>query len=482
MFIARKIAYNVLVSSVSKVLSTVLALVAIGFITRYLGKEGFGNYATVLAFLSFFAAVADLGLYAIATREISREGADEEKILGNIFSIRIISSIIICLFSPVISYFFDYPAEVKRGILIVAASFIFSSGYQILNGIFQKNLAMDRVAVSELIGKIFQVIFIAAAVKFKLGFDWIVLALLLNMIINFGAVYFFAKKYVKIKMQFDFPYWKKFLKESAPMGIATIITFIYFKMDTILLSVMKSSADVGIYNAAYKVLENITFFPAMIAGLVMPIMARSIFANKSRFTEISNKTFKVFVILVVPLIVGTLFLADNIISLIGGAGFFEAGQVLRILVFALACIFFGQFFNTILIVGNLQKKLMWTLGLAAAGNVILNLIFIPKFSYISAAWVSVITEFFVAIATAYLVAKKLNYTPAVENFSKIIFAGALMAAFLYAFRGLNFFILALASSAIYFVFLWMFRAIETSEITSLISKKGIQEQEYEQMP
>jgi O-antigen/teichoic acid export membrane protein len=78
MAVARKIAYNVAAGTVSKILQTILALVSIGFITRYLGTSGFGNYATVLAFLSFFASIADLGLYSISTREISREGADEE--------------------------------------------------------------------------------------------------------------------------------------------------------------------------------------------------------------------------------------------------------------------------------------------------------------------------------------------------------------------------------------------------------------------
>ena len=63
MRVARKIAYNVAVSTVCKVASTVLALVSIGLITRYLGQQGFGNYATVLAFFSFFAALSDLGSY-----------------------------------------------------------------------------------------------------------------------------------------------------------------------------------------------------------------------------------------------------------------------------------------------------------------------------------------------------------------------------------------------------------------------------------
>ena len=236
----------------------------------------------------------------------------------------------------------------------------------------------------------------------------------------------------------------------------------------------------GIYNVAYKVLENITFFPAMIAGLVMPIMAHSIFTDRGKFIDIANKTFKVFIVLIVPLIVAVLFLADSIIGLIGGAGFAEAGNVLRILVFALAFIFFGQFFNTILIVGNLQKRLMWTLGVAAIINVTLNLIFIPRFSYMAAAYTSVITEFVVVVLTAYMAAKKLNYKPAMENFPGILSAGALMAVFLYVFKELNFFILAILSSAVYLVFLWIFKAVETSEITSLISKKGLQE--YDELP
>ncbi|KKR21823.1 MAG: Polysaccharide biosynthesis protein [Candidatus Moranbacteria bacterium GW2011_GWA2_39_41] len=480
MVIARKIAYNVVVSTVAKVLSTILALVSIGFITRYLGKEGFGNYATVLAFLSFFAAVSDLGLYYITTREISRAGADEEKILGNIFSIRLLSSLAIFLISPIVTLFFSYPKEVNEGIIIVAASFLFSSSYQILNGVFQKNLAMDKVAVGELIGKIVQVAVVITAVKMQLGFAWIISSLLFNMFASFLIVFFWAKKYVRIHLRFDFDYWKLFLKESMPMGVATIITFAYFKMDTILLSVMKTGSDVGIYNAAYKVLENITFFPAMIAGLVMPILAHSIFINRDRFEEISNKTFKVFVILVVPLVVGVLFLADDVIRLIGGAGFVESGQVLRILVFALAFIFFGQFFNTLLIVGNLQKRLMWTLGIAAVANITLNLIFIPKFSYTAAAYISAITEFIVVLLTAYMTMKKLKYKPSLAKTPVIVLAGVVMAVPLFVFKGYNFFVLAIGSSIIYFIALWLFKAIETSEITSLISKKGVQE--YDELP
>jgi len=482
MVIARKIAYNVLISTISKVLATILALISIGFITRYLGKEGFGNYATVMAFFSFFGAVGDLGLYSVSTREISRSGADENNIMGNIFSMRILTSLMILFISPVIVIFFPYPQEVKYAIIIIAASFLFSSAYQVLNGVFQKNLAMDKVVISELAGKILQVVLIIIAVKYKLGFQWIIASLFFYMILSFSLVLWWVKKYIKLRFKFNFDYWKKFLKEAYPVGISAIVTFVYFKIDTIILSVLRSSADVGIYNAAYKVIENISFFPAMIVGLIFPLMSQYIFSDRNKFFDISNKTLKVFVVLVVPIIIGTMFLSEGIINLIGGIGFAESANVLRILIFALACIFFSNYFNAIIISGNNQKKLMYILVSAAVFNVSLNLIFIPSanYPYFTAAIVSALTEFLVATFSFFLVVTKIKYYPHVEKIWSILVAGLIMAAFLFLLRDMNFFLQAFSGVLIYMIFLWVFKAIKAEEITSIISKKGVQE--YGELP
>lgn len=470
MVIARKIAYNVIVSSTGKILSTILALVGIGLIARYLGKDGFGNYATALAFFSFFGAIADLGIYSVATREISRPGADERTIIGKVFSLRVISAVIVLAATPLVILFLPYPPEVKQAILISAAAFVFSSSYLVLNGVFQKNLAMDKVAVSELIGKIIQVAVIFLAVQKNLGFTMIMLSVLFSMIVNFTLVILWSRKYIKFKLSVDWAYWKHFLKESFPMGISVIVTFVYFKMDTILLSVMKSSADVGIYNAAYKVIENLSFFPGMIIGLVLPIMSRSIFSNQEEFENIANKVFKLFIILVIPLAVGTLFLADGVINIIGGSGFQESGSVLRILIFALIFIFFGNISSTILLAGNLQKKLMYALSFCAAFNLITNLIVIPKYSYLGTAATSAVTEFLVIAITFFLIARNLSYKPKIESFGKVIISGLAMAVFLYFLRDLNFFILLLGSTFVYFFILWLVKGITTEEIKSIFKR------------
>lgn len=470
MAIARKIAYNVIFNVITKFISTVLALVGIGFITRYLGKEGFGDYSTVLAFFSFFGSAADLGLYTITAREISRSGADERKILGNAFSLRLISSLLVFILTPALIYFLPYSSEVKMGILIAAASFVFSSTYMVLNGVFQKNLAMDKVATAEVIGKFIQILIIIGAVRYNLGFTVIILSILAAMIFNFVAVLLMVRKYIPLKLQFDFVYWKKFLKESAPLGISAIIVFVYFKIDTILLSVLKTNTEVGIYNAAYKVIENISFIPAMIVGLMFPMFSRHIFSDKKHFQHLANETLKVFLILVVPMIVGTLFLSEGIIHLIGGDAFAAASNTLRILIFALTFIFFGGLFNNILIASNHQKKMLGALAGCAIFNVTFNLIFIPIFSYTAAATISVATEFLVALAGLILTIKYVGYRPSFKNLPRIILSGFIMAIFLFVFKNFGFLLLALGSALVYIASLWATKTITIKELSGIFSQ------------
>jgi O-antigen/teichoic acid export membrane protein len=472
MSLSRRIAYNVVFTSVAKIFGTVLALVNIGFITRYLGKEGFGDYSTVLAFFAFFSALADLGLYAISTREISRPDADEEEILGNVFAIRLIFSSLVLLIAPILVLFFPYASGVKTGIIISALAYFFASGYSVLIGLFQKRLAMDKVAIGEFVGKVIQLAVVVIAVKSNFGFLFVVSSLFFSMLGSFLVVYLWSRKYSKFSLKFDFAVWKRFLKESYPVGISAIITFAYFKFDTILLSVLRTNADVGVYNAAYKVLENISFFPAMFVGLVMPIMSRYIFHEPNKFRKIANNTFKVFLIITVPLVIGTVFLAKNIIGLIGGAGFGQSIYVLQVLSFAMAFIFFGNFFTNVIIAGSQQKKLMAILLFCAVFNITANLILIPRLSYNGAALTSSLTEFMVAALSAIACWRLLKYIPSFEKTVSILGAGLAMGIILYLSGNFNFLIRAAISVGLYCFLLWALKAVSSEEIRSLLSRRG----------
>lgn len=471
MSLPRKIAYNVIISSTAKVLSTVAALVGIGFITRYLGTDGFGMYTTALAFFSLFGALGDFGLYQISTREISRPQADEGRIIGNVASLRLIISVLLLAITPLFVFSLHYSEQLKIAIIFVAFSNVFSSYYQVIIGLFQKRLIMDRVTLSELVGKIVQVILIYIGVRYNLGFYFIVQTLLINMIINFLLVYLFSRQFIKINLQLDKKFCKELLTQALPIGLSAIVTFIYFKADTILLSFFRPPEDVGLYGAAYKVIENISFFPAMIVGLTMPIFSFHIFNNHEKFKNIVNKNFKVFMILVIPLLIGTWFLAEGIIDLIAGQEFKASANILRIIIFALGFIFFGNLFNNVLIAAKLQKHLLIILTICAIFNLTLNLIFIPRYSFYATATTSVLTEMLVVILTLSLIWRKLKFIPFTEKIIPMLFSGLLMALFLWFFKDQNFFLRLAISPLLYFGSLVALNVISKQEILSLLSKK-----------
>ena len=471
MSIPRKLAFNVIIASISKVLNTGLALLGLMLITRYLGPDKFGLYITALAFSGLFNSLGDWGIYQTATREISRPKADEKTIIGNVMALRIILSVTLSLLLPLVIYFLPYSFELKIALILVLLGYIFYSFYQVLIGLFQKRLIMYKVTIVELVGKLLQVGIVLLTIKLNLGFKFIVLGITLSMLGNFIIVYFLTRRFIKFKLNFNLAKWKTFLKESWPIGLSVIVTFIYFRADAILLKTLKGNVDVGIYGAAAKVLENITFFPGMIIGLVMPMLSYYIFKDRQKFKSIVNENFKLFIILIIPLIVIVMFFAGDIINIIAGSEFSASATVLRIIIFALAFIFFGMLFGNILLVAKLQKQQLVALSFCALFNVSANLIFIPKYSYLSTAYVSVATEFLVVVLSAYIVYKNLNFLPKVKNLSFIILAGLIMSLYIFLLHSLPFLFLLLTSPLIYFAVLITLKVITKKEINMLIKKK-----------
>lgn len=472
MALARRIAVNVVFNSAAKIGSTVLALVSIGFVTRYLGADGFGDYATALAFFAFFSSIADLGISSLVAREISREGASEQEILGNVAALRITTSIIVFLLSPILAIVLPYSSELKVGVVIAAAAFVFSSFSGMLNGIFQKHLAMYKVATVELFGKCLQLAIIILTVRFNWGFSALIVALLLYMIFNAAISWWLSRAYATFQLSFDIRFWKRFLAESWPVGAIVIVTFAYFKADTILLSFFRPSEDVGIYNAAYKIIENLTFFPAMIAGLMLPVFSRHVFGDREKFLMTARKTFKVFLVFALPIAIGGFFLADQLVALIGGPAFVDSALPLRILIFSLTAIFFGNYFNAVLIAGNLQRKLLLGLLFIALGNVAVNMVLIPRYSYVGAAATSLGTEVLVAVLGAWLSARFLRFFPSSDGTFGILLSSAALALFLGFFSQLPFLLLVLGGAACYGFFLWATGSVQTDELSLLLRRNG----------
>jgi O-antigen/teichoic acid export membrane protein len=477
MTIVRKIAYNTVISGGARLIGVVLSLVSLGFVARYLGKEGFGNYSLILAFLYTFDSLADLGLYSLMVREISRPDADEKKIASNIFTIRLVAVLVFMGIASIIIWFFPYSSQVKSGTLIAVISFIFLSMGQVLMGIFQKHLKTDRSAVADILGRVAQLGLVILFIEINLGLFGAIFALIGGCFINFILLFIFARKHILFSLDFDFSYWKKIIKSTLPIAISIVLTLIYFKIDSIFLSLSAINryspnpiSDVGIYGIAYKILEGLIFFPAMFVGLIMPLLSNSVFTDPEKFKRIFQKATDILIIFIIPLIIGLLMLSLPIVVLIGGADFGASAQVLNVLAFAIGLIFLGNLFGNGIIALNRQKAGAWIYFISMIFNIVLNLIYIPKYRYVGAAATTTATEFLVTILMMILIYKTIHYLPKF-NVIKPLIAGAVMAGFLYLFSSWNVFLLVGGGLVVYLLVLYIIGGIKKEEIQLLVKKE-----------
>lgn len=464
------ISYNFGIAALSRLILGGISLIVVGFLTRSLGPAGYGNYSLIFAYLYIFTTLADLGLYTILIREISRPGSNETKIISNIFSLRLAATVLFLIAGIIIGLFLPYSKEVKLGIMAASIFAALSSLYQVLTGIFQKYLRLYYVSMTDVASRLVQLLLIFVVVKSApslLAFIWVVV---ISELVHFSLLFWFTQRLVKFKIATEPDYWIEILKTSVPVALSLIFTLLYFKMDTVLLSLMKPAQDVGIYSVAYKVLEVVIFLPAIYIGLLMPSLSKHAYENMDQFVKTYRKGFDTLAIFALPVMTYLFFRAADIIKIMGGEKFSQASTVLEVLSIASILIFFGNLGGNSLVALDLQKKGMWIYFGGAIFNVAANLLLIPRYSYFATAWTTVLTEFLITIAMFWLIKKEAGATLKMTIFWKAALATVITSLILQPLK-LGF-IPATISALMYFPILFLLGGISRDDLRELTSLKA----------
>lgn len=478
MQLASKIAYNTIVQLIGKVVSTILGLFSLAMMARYLGQSGFGAYTTIINYVSFFAIIADLGLTLVTVQMISQPNVNEKKVLENLFGLRLVSIILFLALAPIIAIFLPYDSTIKIGILIAAASFLFPALSQIIIGLLQKKLRMDKAVIAETASRLILVAGIYFSIKLEQGLNGILWVTVISAAVNFLISYLLSAKYYLLKPAFNFTLWREVISKSWPLAITIVLNLLYLKTDTLILSLIKSSGEVGLYGAAYRIIDVLTTLPYMFAGIILPILTLSWFeAKKEYFALVLQKSFDLMAIFSIPIIAGTLILAKPLMVLVAGNEFESSGLILKILIFALVSIFLGCMFSHAVIAIGHQKEMILYYIFVSLSSIVLYLIFIPKFSYFGAASITIYSEAMIALSSAYVVWRYTKFVPNFKIVTKVIVASIIMwlslnfipDTFYYSWVGLI--SGGLLAIIIYFFSLYFIKGITKNDLKILLNKK-----------
>ncbi len=468
MSLTQKLAKNTALQVGGRAIGTIFGLVTIAILTRHLGQEGYGQFTTAMTFLQIFGVLVDFGLTLTVVQMISEPRANEERIVGNIFSLRLISGFVFFALAPLVSFFFPYPLIIKLAIAVGSLSFFFMSVSQMFVGVFQKHLAMWRAAAAEVISRAVLLALVALASYMAGGLVLVIWAFVAANLVQLAVTLGLTKKFVRPKLYLDLTIWKDIISRSWPIGVSIFFNLLYLKGDIIILSLMRTQEEVGVYGAAFKVLDVITVIPVMFMGLVLPILVRNWRDGQSiDFKKMIQKTFDFFSIVAIPFSVGAIALGVPLMTLVAGADFAESGRVLKILMPAASILFFGSLYGHTIVAIKKQKIMTWGYIVTAIFSIAGYLIFIPSHGIWGAAWVTVFSESLIALLTFIVVTKNTRILPNPLSLFKAGLASVLMYFVLTALPTLNVLISIILGSIVYFIILYIIKGIKKETIKEL---------------
>ncbi|MCE7699712.1 MAG: flippase, partial [Methanobacterium paludis] len=321
---ARRIAKNTVLLLVSQLLVSILFFLSMLYTARYLGANGFGILSTALALTVILGLFSDLGLNTLTTREVARDKSLANKYIGNTLVMKLFLAFVTFGSIEVVANLF-YSQDVLNVTYILALSVILDSFSSTFYSIFQAYEKMEYQSMGKVIGSF--LLFVGVIISIYYGLSVVAFAYIYFVASSIILVYTFIVcvwKFLLPKIEIDLNFWRTTIFKALPLSLVLIFGVIYFRIDMVLLSILKGSSAVGIYSASYRLMDFLTFIPVVFTSSILPVLSRFYLSSENSLKVSYKLSFKYLFIIGLPIAVGITILANNIILLIYTAAFTES--------------------------------------------------------------------------------------------------------------------------------------------------------------
>jgi O-antigen/teichoic acid export membrane protein len=384
-----------------QVFRSVTLLVVGVCVVRYLGPERFGLLSYAISFVALFLPVALLGLDGIVVRELVKDGARKNELLGTAFFLKLTGVFLVLAALYIVIHFTSNDSFTNLLIFIIASSTLFQS-FSVIDFYFQSKVLSKYVVYAKVVSltvsslvKLFLIWTQAPLLYFAVVF------LIEGMILAAGLtiVYFRQKLNVfdwspKLKMGIGL------LKDSWPLVLSGICVSIYMKIDQVMIKQMLDTKAVGQYAAAVKLSEAWYFIPVIVCNSLFPAILNAKTQSKELYYTRLQNLYNLMVWIAIPISLAVTFTASNLTQFLYGAEFSKAGPVLAIHIWAGVFVFLGTASSKYLVAENYTRISFFRTLIGCIVNVILNITLIPKYGINGAAIATVISYF---VATFFIV-------------------------------------------------------------------------------
>ncbi len=347
----------------AQLLAQALRAVFVILVARYLSEADFGFYSFAQAICLILTMLATMGMETIVVREIASLPDDRatrqergRTLLGSMLTYEAALSALIQAVVFAIAYLYGYRGERLAGFMLLGAGLIFRQLADSLMGILRGHEHMEYEVVFGLLEGLGLVGFIFWFQGLGLGFMGIFYAFgltyVLQFLIGLGFVarVFFVPSFSRVHRDLDL------LSKSFPVGVARATTSFSTNSGPMLLPLLRTELEAGIYGAAYQPLKGLLLFTRSLGIGMLPVFSQLYSTGDERTLESSAAGgLRLTTMLVLPMVVGLFMYPHVVLQILYGDKYADGAIVLRVLSLVILMTFLEVILNNLLVAMHRQR-------------------------------------------------------------------------------------------------------------------------------
>ena len=404
-------------------------------IARIFGVEEFGQIALAITITSILFFVADFGLTIYSTREVARDSSIIGALAGTSVRIKLVSSGLTLFIAWLVTSILDYPTDTTLLIYLFSGSAIIFSFSSIFIGILRGGNRFDYESIIYFVQNGMLLLLVLLVIKIDQSMVNIAFAFLASRVAGLlTSIFFFYRLKRKHYLSDSLLSFKNVSRKSFPFAAHALFGIIYMHADTVILSKISGDTEVGLYQAAMRIIIVLLYLQEIMVTAFFPSLSKLYKYSIEELIKRGKQLNFYLFILALPLSLSITLLGSMIIDTVYTPEFSNAALFLQILSSLVLLRFLGATYGILLSASDNQHLRMFTVIIAFLLNIGINTILIPKYGAMGAATTAMITNIFVLMIYVYFIKSKLNTFLIHSSFIKVIALNFLLGLFIYSVR------------------------------------------------
>lgn len=472
--IAKSVAKNTTIQMVQQLITWSSSFVLMLFLPRLLGPENYGALFLGMSVAGIFSMFVIFdGRIGVAKR-IARDRDEASKIVTNALGMRVMFWCVSFAAMMLFGYIVKYPPMVKALLLIFGLEMLWGGLHQVFLGTFLGFESVQFSSVGAIVERVF--ISLAGVTALLLGVGTIGIALIMisGTLLNFLLCARFIRRFIGRLQEFDWSVARRFMREGIPYLLWTIFGVVYYRVDSVMLSLMAPPVVVGWYGAAYKFFDMLVFLPSIYSLSILPVLSKLWGKQDDLLALTTRKSIEFIMLAGIPISVFVYFFSPPIVGFFFGLSGYAASVInLQIFGVGLLLVYVDMVLATALMACDRQRQMSVVAFCAIPLNIVLNYFLIPLFQQatgnggIGAAIATIATEYAVMMSALSLFPRGILDGSAVPVSLKALAGGAVMVLAIWMMRQASIFwgIEVIVGAGLYLLVLLKLRTFSYGELS-----------------